>query len=126
MTTLAFTRLYVDAAGVSRFGAGEMSLSLEDYAPPASPIAVHAIPNAESATFVLLPKNAFEDWHPAPRRQFAVIVKGSVEVTAGDGESRRFDPGSIVLLEDTTGTGHQTRVLGDDDNLTLMIAVTGG
>lgn len=120
---LSYARLYVDAEGVSHFDDHELQLSLEDYSPPANPIAVHALKNADTATFVLLPIGANEDWHPVPTRQFAVIMKGVVEVTAGDDEKRRFGPGMIVLLEDTTGTGHRTRVVGDEESLTLMIAV---
>lgn len=122
---LSFARLYEDADGVSHYDDGELQLSLENYAPPADPIAVHALKNADTATFVLLPIGAFEDWHPAPRRQYAVIMRGVVEVTAGDGEKRRFGPGTVVLLDDTTGQGHQTRVVGDEESLTLMIAVDG-
>lgn len=120
---LKYARLYVDTEGVSHYGDAELQLSLEDYAPPANPIAVHALTDSGSATLVYLPQGASEDWHPAPRRQFAFIVRGAVEVTAGDGEARRFGPGDIVLLEDTTGIGHQTRVVGDEGNLSLMIAV---
>ena len=102
---VAYAKLWVDADGVSHFDDDELEMALEDYSPPANPIAVHAIANADTATFVLLPVGAFEDWHPAPRRQYAVIMKGVVEVTAGDGEKRRFGPGMVVLLEDTTGDG---------------------
>ena len=123
--TLSFARLYTDSDGVSHFEDGELQLSIENYSPPAHPMAIRALENTKSATFVLLRKGVFEDWHPVPRRQYAVIVSGQVEVTASDGEKRRFSPGMIVLLEDTTGKGHQTRVVGDADNLTLMIAVGG-
>jgi hypothetical protein len=34
-------------------------------------------------------------------------------VTAGR-ESRRFGPGSLLLLEDTRGQGHSTRILDED------------
>ena len=122
-SALSYARLYEDADGVSHFDDGELQLSLENYAPPANPIAVHALQNPGTATFVLLPKGAFEDWHPAPRRQFAVIMRGVVEVTAGDNEKRQVGPGMIVLLEDTTGKGHRTRVVGDEDSLTLMVSV---
>lgn len=121
--TLSYARLYVDTEGVSHYGDAELQLSLEDYAPPANPIAVHALTDSGSATLVFLPPGTSEDWHPAPRHQFAIIVRGTVEVTAGDGEARRFGPGDIVLLEDTTGIGHQTRVVGDEGNLTVMVAV---
>ena len=32
-----------------------------------------------------------------------------------DGEIRHFYPGDVVLVEDITGHGHTTRVIGDDD-----------
>ena len=121
--TLSYAILYEDAEGVSHYKDDELELALEDYSPPADPIAVHAIKNADTATLVLLPTGAFEDWHPAPRRQFAFILGGTVEVTAGDGEARHFGPGTVVFLDDTKGTGHQTRVISEDDSLTLMVAV---
>ena len=120
---IPIARLYMDSEGVSHYDDSELPMSIEDYAPPANPIAIHAFKGADTATFVLLPVGAFEDWHPAPRRQYAVIVKGVVEVTAGDGDARQFGPGDVVLLEDTAGTGHQTRVVGEEESLTLMIAV---
>jgi hypothetical protein len=51
-------------------------------------------------------------WHPAPRRQLCFQLSGTLEVRVSDGEVRQFSPNSLVLLEDTTGKGHCTRVLG--------------
>ena len=121
--TLSYDRMYVDSEGVSHFGESSLSLEFRDYAPPANPIAVHALQNVQGATVIFIPKDTFEDWHPAPRRQFAFILKGTVEVTVSDGEVRQFEPGSIVLLEDTTGPGHTTRVIGDEDHLAVMVPV---
>ncbi|HEY2330757.1 MAG TPA: hypothetical protein VGH94_02475 [Acidimicrobiales bacterium] len=42
------------------------------------------------------------------------ILAGEGEVTASDGERRRFGPGWLLLLDDTEGKGHSTHVLGDD------------
>ncbi|MDJ0926493.1 MAG: cupin domain-containing protein [Gammaproteobacteria bacterium] len=123
MSQLGYTRMYTDADGVSHFDEGELALSLENYAPPASPIAIHRMAEADGATLVFMPAGSFEDWHPAPRRQFAFLLSGTVEVTVSDGETRRFEPGSIVLLEDTTGKGHQTRIVGDEDHLSVMVPV---
>ena len=120
----SYTRMYEDSDGVSHFGEATLPLELEDYAPPAPPIAVKALQNVESATVIYIPKGMFEDWHPAPRRQWAFILQGAVEVTVGDGESRIFEPGSVVLLEDTKGRGHTTRVLDDEDHVSVMVAVT--
>jgi hypothetical protein len=52
------------------------------------------------------------DFHVAPRRQFVVTLSGAVEVECGDGTVRRFDPGAIMLADDTTGQGHISREVG--------------
>lgn len=52
------------------------------------------------------------DWHPAPRRQYIVNLDAGVKITASDGESRIIGPGEIILVEDTSGRGHQSQGLG--------------
>jgi hypothetical protein len=61
------------------------------------------------------------DWHPAPRRQFVVNLTGEVEITASDGEVRRFGPGTIMLAEDTTGKGHLSKATSDEERLSLFV-----
>ena len=61
------------------------------------------------------------DWHPAPRRQFIVNLTGEVEITASDGEVRRFGPGTIMLAEDTTGKGHLSRATSDQARQSLFV-----
>ena len=58
------------------------------------------------------PAGQFLDWHPAPRRQGVIILDGELEIGLGDGSVRRFGPGDARLVEDTTGRGHTTRVVG--------------
>ena len=43
------------------------------------------------------------------------------EITASDGELRIFESGSVRLLEDTTGGGHRSRVIGAEDVLNVAI-----
>ena len=61
------------------------------------------------------------DWHPAPRSQFVVNLTGAVEITASDGEVRRFGPGSIMHADDTTGKGHLSRAVGGEERLSLFV-----
>ena len=61
------------------------------------------------------------DWHPAPRGQFVINLTGEVEIVASDGEVRRFGPGSIMHADDTTGKGHQSRAVGDQERLSLFV-----
>jgi hypothetical protein len=65
------------------------------------------------------------DWkgdapHPVPQRLLVIPVRGAFEVTAGDGTRREFKPGDVFVAEDTWGTGHATRMLGDVDCITLF------
>jgi hypothetical protein len=46
-----------------------------------------------------------------------MVLSGSMEVEAGDGETRVFTPGTVLCVTDITGRGHQTRVVGADELL---------
>jgi hypothetical protein len=61
------------------------------------------------------------DWHPAPRRQFVVLLDGEIEIEVGDGEIRRFAGGEVLLLEDTEGKGHRTRNVRRERRRSLFI-----
>ena len=41
------------------------------------------------------------DFHQAPRRQFVVNLRGSVDITVASGETRRLESGDVLLAEDT-------------------------
>src|SRR5262245_5550661 len=49
------------------------------------------------------------DYHNAPRRQIVLQLSGMGELTCGDGTSRTFGPGDILLADDLTGQGHTSR-----------------
>ncbi len=49
------------------------------------------------------------DWHCAPQRQLIVMLDGEIEVEVTSGEKRRFKGGDVLLVEDTTGSGHRSR-----------------
>ncbi|MDQ2650120.1 MAG: hypothetical protein M3Z03_11275 [Actinomycetota bacterium] len=61
------------------------------------------------------------DWHNAPQRQFIVLLDSEIEIEVTSGEKRRFTGGDILLVEDTTGTGHRTRTV--DGNLRRSIFI---
>jgi hypothetical protein len=58
--------------------------------------------------------------HNAPFPLFIIGLRGTFSVEVSDGEVRTFPPGSVVLVEDTTGKGHTTRRVGDEARATLM------
>jgi quercetin dioxygenase-like cupin family protein len=79
---------------------------------------------ATQINFRIWPKGESLDWHPAPRRQFVIILSGQLEIGLGDGTKQVFGPGDARLVEDTTGKGHTTRVLGNEPCLTATVPLT--
>lgn len=131
---LSFTHLWSDANGVSHFRDEKLGFEAATPENPTAgtasrtnpdPEALVALPlrGATGATFLYLKRGAVEDWHKAPRRMYLIAVQGMSEVTASDGEVRRFGLGSIVLMDDLTGKGHITRAVGDVDHIALTIPV---
>jgi hypothetical protein len=105
---LTYARIYTDAEGESHFSDEKLMFQLIDYAPPAPPISVTEALAAENITFISSPAGWYGDFHPAPRRQFVIVLVGEMVVEVSDGEKRKFDPGKIILVEDTWGKGHRS------------------
>jgi len=76
---------------------------------------------ATQISFRTWPRGEFLDWHPAPRRQFVIVLSGQLEIGLGDGSKHVFGAGDARLVEDTKGQGHTTRVLGTEPCLTATI-----
>ena len=70
------------------------------------------------------PPGRVADWHVAPRRQYVITLSGHGEVELIDGTKIELGPGSIDLAEDLTGKGHITRVIGNEDRVTIAIPVS--
>jgi quercetin dioxygenase-like cupin family protein len=112
---MRYTRIYAGPDGKSHFEDVEVELHEAAYAPPAPPYFVSEPEHASAVAFTTIPAGWSSSWHPSPRLQWWFQLAGEVEVEVGDGEKRRFVAGDIVRLEDVTGHGHTTRVVGDED-----------
>ena len=80
----------------------------------------------EPATSILFREYAatFEiGWHPAPRRQYVIILDGDAELTTSDGESRIIKAGEVFLIEDVKGKGHRARNLAGRPLHTVFVAL---
>jgi quercetin dioxygenase-like cupin family protein len=65
------------------------------------------------------------DWHTAPRPQYVITLSGQGEIEVAGGKKFHVGPGHIDLVEDTTGKGHITRVIGNEERVTLQLPLTG-
>ncbi len=60
-------------------------------------------------------------FHPAPERQYLVVLSGTVRVKASDGTTRVLSPGAVLLLDDIGSAGHATEIV-TADLLALVVA----
>jgi hypothetical protein len=98
-----YSRLYAGSDGQSHFQDVDLSLTVP-----------HG--NAFRSDELTVPGAFFREasgtnnpkWQNASHRQFVIITSGAIDVMVGDGTTRRFIPGDILLAEDTTGRGHVT------------------
>lgn len=98
--------------GGSRFVDVDVPQQLAPFAEGVPPVLVGAPVPASAVVFVDVPDElTTTEPHRAPRRQFVMPLLGRLEVETTDGEVRSFGPGDVVLVEDTTGRGHITRVI---------------
>ena len=111
--TLKYHRFYSNASGESHLDEVEVKESLAEAAPPTPPLLVSAFNPAYQWGFFSTPEGWFGDWHPAPARQFMILLSGSVDVMVSDGSVLQMKPSDIVLLEDTWGKGHMSRNVSD-------------
>jgi hypothetical protein len=123
MVQAGYVRLFADTSGVSHFEDVSVTLAAVNFAPPAPPLNFTSLFPAAACGLL----GAAADWggdvpHPAPRRQFFCTMRGNFEITASDGTTRRFPVGSLLLLEDTSGEGHTTKIVEDCLVFTVALA----
>jgi hypothetical protein len=119
-----YVRLYADEAGESRFEKVALSLSPSDFAPPAPPLlTAQFLPTTQS--FLVGTPSGWDGEvpHPSPRRQLLCVLQGDFRITASNGDVRYFSCGDVLLLEDTWGKGHSTRVTSEEDVLVFGVAL---
>lgn len=112
------TRVYTGADSEAHFEDIDVPLH------PSGPIG--ALSKAQPVTGIIFRETAPDydySWHNAPRRQYIISLDGVFEITVGDGTTRRFGPGIILLVEDTTGRGHLTRSVNGTTRRSVFVTL---
>ena len=105
---MQITRIFTGEDGQSHFE--ELEIPSTDLGPPRGEISSSV--TSTSSFFRTTHTEGDDDvydYHCAPQRQFVIHLSGSVEIEIGDGTTRRFGVGDILLADDTTGQGHISR-----------------
>lgn len=114
-----YVRLHCTPDNQSHFSDVTVDLAKENFAPPASPIAIGG--NKPTSRAFIAGFGAH--WgaadlqnhlnHPTPAIQLFTVLRGVFSITASDGETRQLHAGDLVLLEDITPCKGHITVVGD-------------
>jgi hypothetical protein len=116
-----YTRLFADDSGESHFKDIDVELGLAEFAPTAPPLGVSAFMAAAEWAFIGGPAGWSGDWHVSSARNLFVVISGEWEIEASDGTMRQFSSPDVLLAEDTSGKGHRSRVISQEDSLALVV-----
>ena len=120
---LSYARIVADPAGTSHFVPLEVELTTRHFAPPAPSFDVSELTPAAQLGFLRVPRGWVGELHPSPLRMWVFFLSGEMEFETSDGERRAARPGQAFLLEDTTGEGHLSRVVGAADAVLAFVQV---
>ena len=127
--TVKITRIYAGDDGQSHFE--DLWVPLEENVNHPSPAMVGrsvgfmaGLP-AEDMSFRVTPPGGDHPFHASPGRSLAVTTTGMLELGVGDGSTRRFGPGDLLLLDEQgQGQGHTSRELAPRLTVNISIPVS--
>lgn len=112
------TRIFADTQGVSHFADFEVALKLGgDIGALSQPFPGNAVIFRETE-----PTYDY-DWHRPPQKQWIVLLDGEIAIETGDGATRTFRGGDVLLMEDLHGRGHRTRQTSPGTRRSLFIPI---
>lgn len=119
----AALRVWASADGNSHLEDLELAFGESGFLPSTPAMLLTPQEKASGYFIARAPAGLELDWHPAPVRELAVYLTGRGEIEASDGTIRSIEPGTILLVEDTRGKGHKTRVIGTEEVLVVIVTL---
>jgi quercetin dioxygenase-like cupin family protein len=102
-------RIWTNGLGSSSFEEGQLAL------PDGKPgDLIGDVFPATSVSFRQTQVGSDPAWHDAPTHQLVLTLSGTLEFETRDGGRFMIRPGDVLLAEDTAGSGHRWRLMGDE------------
>ena len=101
----------------------KFNLSTEDFIKGTPSFPMEDLGNANTLKVACVPSGWDGGWHSTPVLQWVVTLSGAAEMQVSSGRAIRLVRGVPVLLTDTSGKGHHTSVVGDDDWCSMLISI---
>jgi hypothetical protein len=120
-----YTRLFTDESGASRFE--DLTIELQQvFSPPGLETSIFSAPflASEGSLWIGAP-NTWNDerLHQAPRRMIQVTTQGEYQLTTSEGVIRRFPVGAVLIVEDTGGAGHSSKITSTEDVMIFAVSL---
>ena len=113
---MAIFRVYTGPDGKSHFQDIEPKFERND----ASSESTELIPGSGIVVRRFAPTRS-NPWHHAPGKYAVFTLTGAVDIEIGDGTVKRLGVGDILIAEDLTGQGHQTREVGPEARVSIFV-----
>ena len=121
---MRYVRLYADGKGETHFEQVPEKFDEIDYRPPAPPLHVSHAFQSGALQFVRAPAGWVGENICPPQHQFFFCLQGHLEIRASDGEKRTLGPGDVMLMEDSSGKGHSSRVRAAKDLIAAVVSIS--
>lgn len=102
-------RMWTGPDGNSQFEIGSIGLiegERDDF--------ISQLVGAKSLSFRETASGGAFEWHEAPAPQYVITLSGILEFETKSGAIFQLYPGDILIAQDTAGSGHKWRLIGDD------------
>lgn len=114
MSTVKFPAILADEEGETHFGIEEFAEREVALGPPPNPAGrMGDFGAVTTMCSFFVPAETSAPAHNAPQPYVVIVLSGEAEVVTSGGEARRFHPGDLLLCNDLTGKGHETRAITD-------------
>ncbi len=115
---MKYTRIYAGKAGNTHFEDVDVPMTAESGDQLKS-----ILMKATGIIFRVTGPGYDLDWHPVARKQFVITLEGEGDITASDGETRRFGPGDIMLADDMNSKGHLSKAVGGKPRRSIFVTL---
>ena len=86
---MKYLRMFADEMGGSHFEFAELNSKQVPFMLPTPPVHVSDGQSVDNLVFMRVPNGWSDNGHPAPRKQWVMVLKGEIEFKVSDGEVQR-------------------------------------
>jgi quercetin dioxygenase-like cupin family protein len=116
-------RLHADEAGETHLADFELPIAQRSDDGRVRMRGLTGVPTGRLGIHDVLEKAPAADFHSTSPRKLIAVLRGTFEITASDGERRRFGPGDVLLTDDLNSKGHAFRDVGAETLLTIIAEI---